>query len=108
MSTHVRSHVTSHVPTRLARPLAGPLQLSLNDRLQLALALCCALTGTPWGFTMTKTAGSPCRGNPKSSRAAVIRDSRVVAASWRHSISASIKSLPWRLSAGAQPLCASR
>jgi len=48
--------MSTHVPTRaaihLARPLAGPLHLSLSDRLQLTLALCCALTGTLWGFTM--------------------------------------------------------
>lgn len=41
-----------HVPAHAARPLTGPLHLSLSDRLQLTLALCCALTGTPWGFSM--------------------------------------------------------
>jgi hypothetical protein len=52
MSTHVPAHVPTHAATRLARSVPGPLQLSLSDRLQLTLALCCALTGTPWGFTM--------------------------------------------------------
>ena len=48
MSTHVPTRAATH----LARALAGPLHLSLSDRLQLTLALCCALTATPWGFTM--------------------------------------------------------
>ena len=46
------THVPTHVSTRLVRPLPGPPPLSLSDRLQLTLALCCALTGTPWGLTM--------------------------------------------------------
>ena len=46
------THVPTHVSPRLVRPLTGPPHLSLSDRLQLTLALCCALTGTPWGFTM--------------------------------------------------------
>jgi hypothetical protein len=44
MTTHAHAHA-AHSPTT-------PLHLSLSDRLQLTLALCCALTGTPWGFTM--------------------------------------------------------
>ncbi len=52
MSTHVPAHVPSHAATDIARPLIGPLHLSPSDRLQLGLALCCALTGTPWGVSM--------------------------------------------------------
>ena len=44
--------MTTYAPTHAARPLTGPHQLSLSDRLRLALAVCCALTGTPWGLTM--------------------------------------------------------
>ena len=52
MSIRVPAHVHSHAATHLARPRAAPMHLSLSDRLQLTLALCCALTGTPWGLTM--------------------------------------------------------
>jgi hypothetical protein len=52
MTTHVPTHVRTHVSTRTARSLTGPVHLSPSDRLQLTLALCCALTGTPWGFAM--------------------------------------------------------
>jgi hypothetical protein len=44
--------MTTHTPAHAAHSPALPLHLSLTDRLQLTLALCCALTGTPWGFTM--------------------------------------------------------
>lgn len=31
----------------------APLHLCPADRLQLVLALCCGLTGTPWGMTVS-------------------------------------------------------
>jgi hypothetical protein len=44
--------MTTHVPAHAARSFAGPLHLCPSDWLQLALALCCAFTGTAGGLTM--------------------------------------------------------
>jgi hypothetical protein len=52
MSVHVDTRIPTHSATQVARPWAGTLHLSFGDRLQLTLSLCCALTGTPLGFTM--------------------------------------------------------
>lgn len=67
----------AHVHTLPARPGTrvashrAPLGLDPTDRLQLLLALCCALTGTPWGAAMAAVVVAVLLGRRRARRTVV-------------------------------------